>query len=249
MNSNQNSTKEDRSSTSPNQPSRWATEAYPDYRSEVVQSIGFSGLEQDFFTKGKADVLLRLLPRLGHHISEAKVLDIGCGIGLIHHHLAASGLKITGVDISEKAIAQARDANPAASYLHYDQTRLPFPDETFDVAWTICVMHHVQPPERSHFLAEARRILRKGGHLLIFEHNPWNPLTRLAVSRCAFDHDAVLISAGRLRKLLSKAGFRGLGQQFIFFTPFSAPIVQRIESCLRAFPLGAQYVSVAQRAD
>ncbi len=96
----------------PPQRSRWATEAYPDYGSEVVQSIGFSGLEQDFFTKGKADALLRLLPRLGYPLRGTNALDIGCGVGLIHRHLAASGLQITGIDISEEAIAQARASNP-----------------------------------------------------------------------------------------------------------------------------------------
>ncbi len=135
------------------------------------------------------------------------------------------------------------------TYRHYGEADLPFPDESFDVAWTICVMHHVPPPDRPRFVAEARRVLRKGGALLVFEHNPWNPLTRLAVSRCAFDHDAVLISAQRLRKLLAEGGFRSLEQQFIFFTPFSAPIIQRIESHLSALPFGAQYVSVARRME
>jgi SAM-dependent methyltransferase len=229
--------------------SRWATEAYPDYGSEVVQSIGFSGLEQDFFTKGKADALLRLLPRLGHPLRETRALDIGCGIGLIHRHVAASGLQLTGIDISEEAIAQAAASNPTVTYRHHSGTELPFPDESFDVAWTICVMHHVPPPGRPRFVAEARRVLRKGGVLLVFEHNPWNPLTRLAVSRCAFDHDAVLISAPRLRKLLAEGGLRSLEQQYIFFTPFSAPVIQRIESHLTALPLGAQYVLAAQRIE
>ncbi len=229
--------------------SRWATEAYPDYGSDVIQSIGFSGLEQDFFTKGKADVLLRLLPRLGYPLRGTRALDIGCGMGLIHRHLAGSGLQITGIDISEEAIAQARASNPLVTYLHYDEAGLPYPDESFDVAWTICVIHHVPPPDRLRFIAEARRVLRKGGALFVIEHNPWNPLTRLAVSRCAFDHDAVLINAQRLRKLLAGGGLRSLEQQFIFFTPFSAPIVRRIESHLGALPLGAQYVSVARRTE
>ena len=207
----------------PQRRSRWATEAYLDYGSDVVQSIGFSGLEQDFFTRGKADALLRLLPRLGYSLHGTKALDIGCGVGLIHRHLVGSGLRITGIDISEEAIAQARASNPTVTYSHYDETKLPFPDESFDVAWTICVLHHVPPPDRLRFIAEARRVLRKGGALFVIEHNPWNPLTRLAVSRCAFDHDAVLISAQRLRKLLAEGGLQSLEQQFIFFTPFSTP--------------------------
>ena len=42
---------------------------------------------------------------------------------------------------------------------------------------------------------------------MVFEHNPFHPLTRLAVSRCAFDFDATLLRPGRLQGLMREVGF------------------------------------------
>jgi SAM-dependent methyltransferase len=227
--------------------SRWSAEPYPDYAKEINQSIRFSGLAHDFFVKGKADRLLALLDRAGFERQGLKLLDIGCGVGLLHPYLAGTGLKITGVDVAEQALAAARAANKGASYLHYDGSHLPVPDAHFDAAVTICVMHHVPPPQWPAFLLEARRILRVGGALLVFEHNPWNPLTRLAVNRCPFDHDAVLLSAPHLTNLMADAGFVQVAREFMFFTPFPHAFVQRLESQICKLPLGAQYVVMGRK--
>lgn len=227
--------------------SRWSAEPYPDYEKEIDQSIGFSGLGHDFFVKGKADRLLALLDRAGLEREGLKLLDIGCGVGLLHPFLAGTGLQITGVDVAEEALATARAANRHASYLHYDGSRLPVPDASIDAAVTICVMHHVPPPQWPAFLLEARRVLKAGGVLLVFEHNPWNPLTRLAVNRCPFDHDAVLLSSPQLTKLMAAAGFVQVAREFMFFTPFAHPVVQRLESRMSGLPLGAQYVVMGRK--
>ena len=227
--------------------SRWSAEPYPDYAKEIHQSICFSGLGHDFFVKGKADRLLALLDRAGLERHGLKLLDIGCGVGLLHPFLAGTGVEITGVDVAEEALAAAAAANRHASYLHYDGSRLPVPEAHFDAAVTICVMHHVPPPQWAAFLLEARRILKVGGALLVFEHNPWNPLTRLAVNRCPFDHDAVLLNAPRLTKLMAAAGFAQVGREFMFFTPFAHPLVQRLEARMSGLPLGAQYVVMGRK--
>jgi len=232
----------------PIDPARWAREPYPDYTAEVNRSIAFSGAEQGFFTIGKARRLLNLLRRHGQNLAQTRLLDIGCGIGLIHPHLAPSIGDITGVDVSAEALEIARTANPTARYQAYDGQRLPFPDHAFDAATAICVMHHVPPPHWQAFVAETLRILRPGGLFAIFEHNPWNPLTRLAVSRCAFDFDAVLLSPLRLVRLLRQARFDQVGREFLFFSPFSAASIQAAEYRLRWCPIGAQYVAYGQKA-
>lgn len=55
--------------------------------------------------------------------------------------------------------------------------------------------------------------------LLLFEHNPWNPLTRHAVANCPFDENAVLISAPEMRKRLRTAGFRNVRIDYRLFFP------------------------------
>jgi SAM-dependent methyltransferase len=216
------------SRTPSNDAARWARDPYPDYIAEVNRSIAFAGAEQSFFTAGKAKRAIDILQTQGLNPAAMSLLDIGCGVGLIHPYLASRFKDMVGVDVSAEALASARANNPSNLYWQYDGVRLPFADQCFD--------------------AEARRILRPGGMLMIFEHNPWNPLTRLAVSRCAFDYDAVLLSPSQSTRLLRQGGFVSVGREFLFFTPFPAAPIQRAEQALRWCPAGAQYVAMGRRA-
>ena len=75
-----------------------------------------------------------------------------------------------------------------------DGTALPFTKEIFDLVLAICVFHHIPPSERPYVMREIHRILRPGGIVAVFEHNPLNPLTRYVVKQCEFDIDAELLS-------------------------------------------------------
>ena len=107
----------------------------------------------------------------------------------------------------------------------------------------ICVMHHVAPVEWAHFMNEMRRVVRPGGLICVIEHNPLNPLTRLAVARCEFDRDAVLLGAGKVRKLMAASGLRKIGARYFLLLPFEAKPVRRLEGALSKLPLGAQYAA------
>lgn len=227
--------------------SRWAVDPYPDYVAQVNRSIAFSGAEQSLFTRGKAKRTLEVLRRRGCEPKRMRLLDIGCGMGLIHQHIAGEFKALTGVDIAPDALTAARRNNPSVDYREQIDPDLPVEAASFDVATTVCVMHHVPPKQRAHFLAEAWAALRPGGWLLVFEHNPWNPLTRLAVARCPFDFDAVLIDPSAMTRLLRTAGFVDVAREFLFFTPFANPLARWLETTLRALPAGAQYVAVGRR--
>jgi SAM-dependent methyltransferase len=226
---------------------RWAEQPYPDYVADVNHSIAFSGVEQGFFTLGKARRMLDVLRRRGEGPGKTRLIDIGCGVGLIHPYIAPSLGEVIGVDVARDALAEARKANPSIQYQGYDGYRLPAADGSFDAAMTICVMHHVPPPQWSAFIADAMRALRPGGLFMVFEHNPWNPLTRLAVSRCPFDFDAALLSPPRLSRLLRDAGFVDVACEFLFFTPFANARIAALEESLRWCPAGAQYVAIGRK--
>ncbi|ABD89706.1 class I SAM-dependent methyltransferase [Rhodopseudomonas palustris] len=225
---------------------RWAAEDYPDYAADVNSSIDFSGLPQSFFTRGKAEKIIEKVRAL-QGASPARLLDIGCGPGLIHAFLPAAEIQLTGVDVNAGAIAAAQAQHQANAYLTYDGRALPFEDASFDIAVAICVIHHVPPAEWGGFVREVRRVLRPGGVMVVCEHNPLNPLTRLAVHRCKFDHDAVLLRAGSMAKLMRDADFEPAQIEYIFFTPFDVAIVKRLERAIRWLPLGAQYVATARK--
>jgi ubiquinone/menaquinone biosynthesis C-methylase UbiE len=108
----------------------------------------------------------------------------------------------------------------------------------------VCVMHHVAPRQWPVFLAEMRRVTRRGGLVCVIEHNPFNPLTRLAVSRCEFDRDAVLLRSGQIERLMSEVGLNEIESQYFLLLPSALPLVRRIERTFKRLPLGAQYMTL-----
>ena len=209
----------------------------------VQSSIDFSGLPHSFFTAAKADALRDLIAtRLGG-MQNPHMLDVGCGIGEFHPFVRGMFGRLCGVDVSQASVAQARHKNPGVEYEAYDGTTLPYGNATFDLSIAICVMHHVPPPQWVGFLREMRRVVRPGGLVCLIEHNPFNPLTRLAVARCEFDRDAVLLRAGRMQALMVDAGLHDAESHYFLMLPSASPLARRIEHGFRRLPLGAQYIA------
>ena len=213
------------------------------YEAMVQKSIDFSGLSFDFVAEAKANLIAELIARQLPGCERANLLDVGCGVGALHPMLSARVGSVHGADISSACIERARRDNPHAQYTAYDGERLPFEDGAFDVAVTVCVLHHVPPAQWSAFVGELRRAVRPGGLVAIIEHNPFNPLTRLAVMRCPFDADAVLVRRARAKALLSAAGCRDIGSRHYLFFPWRAGWARAIERRIGWLPMGAQYVA------
>lgn len=224
-------------------------DSYKDnYRDVVQSSIDFSGLEHAFFMRAKARVLFEAIasrPHLGVP-EELDYLDVGCGVGSFHPLVAGRFATVSGCDVSGESVEKAAAANPGAAYRAYDGKRLPYGDGQFDVLTTICVVHHVPPSEWTAFFAELRRVLKPGGMACVIEHNPFNPLTRLAVARCPFDEDAVLLAPRRVRGLFAGAGFSAIATRQFLFLPWENAPALAVERMLARLPLGAQYLSVAE---
>jgi SAM-dependent methyltransferase len=218
-----------------------------DFRQKIDASIGFSGCDHDFFSIVKAEALCDALPE-GADGGLPKVLDIGCGVGVIHPLLKGKVAAITGVDVSEESLKVGAKENTETNFIHYDGSVLPFGDQEFDAAFCICVVHHVPPPSWDAFIAEFHRVLRPGGKAIIIEHNPYNPLTRYVVSRCALDENAVLLSSGRCQRLLAGAGFQDVQTRFISTIPFASSPARALEKLLSPLPFGAQYLTSGTRS-
>jgi SAM-dependent methyltransferase len=217
------------------------------YREAVESSISFAGADLDHFTAAKADVLVELAAGAGPPES-LDFLDVGCGPGETDSFLEGRVAALSGVDIAPKVLERARVRNPWAQYRELEPgAGLPFDAGSFDVSFAICVFHHVPVEERPRLVAEMSRVCKPGGLVALFEHNPFNPLTRRAVSRCEFDEDAVLLRRWQAAALLRDAGIDAVSGRYIVFFTKSSPLRRRIEAGLGWLPLGAQYVVSGRR--
>lgn len=173
-------------------------------------------------------------------------LEIGCGIGLLTKRLRPLFRDVWAIDPSIASLGRAavRDGQMIAA----DGLRTPFADESFDMVIAVCVLHHVPVAQRAAFLAEAARITRWGGIVLLCEHNPWNPLTRLVVARCELDRDAVLLAQSEARRRLTAAGLSDIRYRYILFFPWRGAAWRWLEARLAWLPLGGGYVIDAVRA-
>ena len=147
--------------------------------------------------------------------------------------------------MSPGLIEEAARRNPTVRYRTFDGRRSPYGDGAFDLVFAICVLHHVEPAARLDFVQELVRVTRPGGVVAVFEHNPLNPLTRLVVSRCAFDEGVVLVRRRALERLLVGPATDEVTSRYILFTPWKA--TRGLERPLGRVPLGAQYVTYAAR--
>lgn len=101
------------------------------------------------------------------------VLDLGCGTGRHALWLADAGAKVTAIDFSEGMLALARKksgANAIEFVTHDIQKSLPFDDSCFDLVLSSLVLEHIEIVQD--FFVGVRRVLRKGGRVLITAMHP-----------------------------------------------------------------------------
>jgi SAM-dependent methyltransferase len=93
--------------------------------------------------------------------SGTRVLDVGCGPGVVLAAALARGARPSGIDISPGMVAEARRRHPGLEIATADVTDLPFPDGAFGAAVGNFVLNHLPEPERA--VAEVHRVLASGG--------------------------------------------------------------------------------------
>jgi SAM-dependent methyltransferase len=115
------------------------------------------------------------------------VLDVGCGTGQLASAIASEGYDVFGVDLSASMVAKARARGLAGTYAGVT-TALPFADETFDLALTVATLHHLETPERvAATVSEMGRVVKRGGFVVLWDHNPANPYWPILMKRVPQD--------------------------------------------------------------
>ncbi len=109
---------------------------------------------------------LSLIEELIGELRGKKVLDLGCGGGLIAIPLLKKGVSVVGIDISKESIAAAkRAANGDGEFFVGDITSIDLPAQQFDCVLIADVLDHI--PKYENVLREAERLLRPGGKLFV----------------------------------------------------------------------------------
>lgn len=112
----------------------------------------------------------------------ARVLEVGCGTGILTAKLARRAARVTGIDPDPRALARARRKTRRDPRVTFDEgfaQHLPYPDGSFDLVYSALMLHHVEEADKQAVLTEARRVLTPGGalHLVDFagNHRPGHP--------------------------------------------------------------------------
>lgn len=138
------------------------------------------------FARGKLgmDPVFRYLLHTGLIAPRSRILDIGCGQGLLASLLrecaafdargrwpsdwaaAPAGTRVTGIELMNRDVQRARAAlGPDADFVCGDMRTTPFPE--VDAVVILDVLHYISVPEQDQLLARVRASLRREGRLLL----------------------------------------------------------------------------------
>jgi ubiquinone/menaquinone biosynthesis C-methylase UbiE len=215
-----------------------------EYYALLDRSIQASGEPPEFFHQYKVRDVAAAWRNIHFDRTPETILDFGAGVAncLPFFRAAFPGCRVVCLDVSARSLQMAARRFPGeAEFVCCDGKSLPLPPASVSIAFAACVFHHIDHAEHAPILAEFRRVLQPGGLACVYEHNPFNPLTRYAVNNCPFDANARLISARRMRRRFRAAGFDTARAYYRFFFPGFLRWLRPLERWLTWCPIGAQY--------
>ncbi|CAN5725225.1 class I SAM-dependent methyltransferase [soil metagenome] len=211
------------------------------YRSIHTENLKLSGADSLYFAQHK---ILQL--KQTEEGNDATLLDVGCGDGAseIFLHKFFPSWKLEGIDITKQSITEAQNRKiSGADFRLYNGTDIPYEDNKFDVVFMAAVLHHIDFSLHHIVIKEIHRVLKPGGRIYIFEHNPLNPFTRYLVKTCPFDKNAKLLSGNYCKQILKAKLFKQIKVKYILFFPRTGLLSKLIwmEKKLGWLPIGGQY--------
>jgi len=109
--------------------------------------------------RGKYDVVLANIPNAD------RILDVGCGTGMLLGPLGERARLVVGVDMSVKMLRAAKKRAPSAFLVLADADHLPFADGSFDVTVSVSLLQNMPDPSKT--VREVARVLQPNGIAII----------------------------------------------------------------------------------
>ncbi|MFX0006475.1 MAG: methyltransferase domain-containing protein [Promethearchaeota archaeon] len=130
---------------------------------------GYNKIAEDYYNhrdlnkfNNELEEFASLLPKNAH------VLDVGCGAGIpTAKFLINRGIKVTGIDLSDKMLSLARVNVPSAEFIKMDINQLKFEENTYDGIVSVYTLFHVPRNNHIQIFKKFFEILKPGGILLI----------------------------------------------------------------------------------
>ncbi len=181
--------------------------------------------EAHWWFTGRRDAIRKLIHGL-RIPTTADVLEIGCSGGPLQQILLADGYtRLTGIDISEKAIALAHTRG-LVNVSVMDGACLTFADNSFDLLLASDVLEHIEDEQQA--VREWCRVLRPGGRMIVFV-----PAFQMLWTRHdEINHHFRRYTGSRLRRVLEQAGLElersSYWNSALFFPTTAVRLLQRL---------------------
>jgi SAM-dependent methyltransferase len=213
------------------------------FRADVEGNDGYiyttnAGLSSRIANRRVTDVTLELADFAGK-----RVIDIGCGDGTYTAELMAEGRpsRITGIDPASEAVEVAgrKYGRPDVTFAVSSAYQLPFPDDSFDIAYLRGVLHHMDRP------ADAlRESFRLAPTVVVTEPNGYN-LGLKVIERCSeyhVQHGEKSYSPRTLDRWVARMGGTVTRRRWVGLVPMFCPDwcarpLKRVEPILEALPV------------
>ena len=168
------------------------------------------------------------------HVKGKKILDVGCGRGLLSFYLARKGANVTGIDLSKNFIEHCKkEAEILKLNLEFKvmNALIPnFEDKTFDIIVGSRTIHHL--PDLEIFFRECRRLLKKKGSIVFIEPLKKNPIVELNRKyfapklRTKYEHPLLISDILKAKKIFSNI------QHFEYFliSPLAMVLIRLINN-------------------
>ncbi len=204
-----------------------------------------------YFIELKCRLLETLAREFFDGRTDIRMVDVGTGLGLFEKFLLPKYTNIAALDLSFEMLRVAKTINPLpagrSAYMQGNAYHLPLADNYADLVFMSCVLHHLEDDEVDVTLHELARVCSPQGHIVFFEHNPYNPFTQLVVRTTPLDRNAKLVNYKRLKQSAARAGIHIHKQEFFLYgTRGIDQFVERTMPWLNKLPLGGQYALVGQ---
>lgn len=214
------------------------------YEKQLTEDLKFFGEESKYFAEYKVRIVKECLKN-----TPKSILEYGCGIGMNLQYLVEyfPDSDVHGCDISAKSIDVASKNNSSVEFFILEDSEIQKYKESFDIIFISNVFHHIEPPLRIKAVSNINLLLKQGGNVFFFEHNPFNPVTRHIVNTCVWDTDAILLKPKESLELFENGSFKIIRKYYTLYFPAFLKFFRPLEKGLFFLPLGGQYYIWAEK--